>query len=212
MKRREVLRYTAYLTGFAVSAPVASALLTGCKADPEMMEAGFKPSFFSDTEYEYIAKVADAMLPSDGTPGALDVGVPQTIDKMVGEVFGKEDQQKAKAGLQLLMEKMDADNPGGFSKLEADKALAYLQEQDLAYKNLKVEMTMSGEDVPQAEMVESEEASVQNAYFQLKSMIIGNYFNSQEVATTMLAYEPVPGEYIPCGDLQELTSGKAWAI
>ncbi|MEL7159857.1 MAG: gluconate 2-dehydrogenase subunit 3 family protein [Bacteroidota bacterium] len=212
MKRRELLRYTAYATGFALSAPVASALLTGCKAEPEMLEAGFQPSFFSDAEYEYIAKMADAMLPSDGTPGALDVGVPQTIDKMVGEVFSEEDRQKARKGLQLLMKKMDADNPGGFSKLETDKALMYLQDQDLHYKNFKAEVTMSGEDVPQEEMVESEEASAKDAYFQLKSMIIGNYFNSEEVATTMLAYNPVPGEYIPCGDLQELTGGKAWAI
>ena len=212
MNRREILRYTAYATGFAVSAPLASALLTGCKAEPEMLEPGFKPAFFSQSEYDYVARMADAMLPSDGTPGALDVGVPQIMDKMVGEVYSKEEQEKTRKGLALLMEKMDADNPGGFAKLDNDNALIYLQDQDLHYKSGKVETTMSGEDVPQEEMVEGKKASARNAYFSLKSMIIGTYFNTEEVATTMLAYDPVPGEYIPCGDLQELTGGKAWAI
>jgi hypothetical protein len=212
MNRREILRYTAYATGFALSAPLASALLTGCKADPEMLEPGFKPSFFSETEYEYISKVADAMLPKTDTPGAVEVGVPQMIDKMVADVYGKADQDKTRAGLQALMQKMDADNPGGFGKMETDKALMYLQDQDLHYKQGKVEVTMSGEDVPQEEMVEGDGPSAKNAYFSLKGMIIGMYFQTEEVATTMLAYDPMPGVYVPCGDLQELTGGKAWAI
>jgi len=212
MNRREILRYTAYATGFAVSAPLASVLLTGCKPDAEMMAPGFKPGFFSDAEYEYIVKMADAMLPKTDTPGAVEVGVPQMIDKVVGEVYGTEDQEKTRKGLQALMKKMDADNPGGFSKLDADKALVYLQDQDLHYKTNAPKTTMSGEDVPQEEMVDTEEASAKSAYFSLKSTIIGMYFQTEEVATTMLAYDPVPGEYIPCGDLQELTGGKAWAI
>lgn len=212
MNRREILRYTAYATGFAISAPLASVLLTGCKADAEMMAPDFKPGFFNDAEYEYIVKMADTMLPKTDTPGAVEVGVPQMIDRAVGDVYSEEDQEKTRKGLQALMKKMDAANPGGFSKLDADKALAYLQEQDLQYKTAAPETTMSGEDVPQEEMVESDEVSAKSAYFSLKSAIIGMYFQTEEVATTMLAYDPVPGEYIPCGSLQELTGGKAWAI
>lgn len=209
MNRRELIRAAA---GFAISAPFASALLTGCKAEPEMLEAGFKPAFFGDAEYEYLSKLADTMLPFDGTPGALDVGVPQIMDNIIAEVYDAKGQKKMRAGLKVLMQEMDAANPGGFAKLEADKALAYLQEQDLKYKQAPAEMTMSGEDVPTAEAVESEKVSARDTYFGIKSMIISTYFNTEEVATTMLAYNPVPGEYIPCGDLQELTGGKAWAI
>lgn len=212
MNRREILRYTAYATGAALSAPLASALLTGCKADAEMLAPTFKPSFFSEAEYAYIRKVADTMLPKTDTPGAVEVGVPQMIDKTVGAVYGKEDQEKTRKGLQALMKKMDADNPGGFGEMETDKALVYLQDQDAHYKQAKAEVTMSGEDVPQEEMVESDAPSAKNAYFSLKSMIIGMYCQTEEVATTMLVYDPVPGEYIPCGDLQELTGGKAWAL
>lgn len=212
MKRREILRYSAYAAGFAVSAPIASAFFTSCKSDPEIKSTSYAPAFFSAAEYAYLSKMADAMLPSDDTPGALDVGVPQMIDKMIAVVYSAENKAKAKEGLGLLMQKMDADNPGGFAALEGDKALIYLQDQDLHYKTEKSEITMSGEDVPIEEAVESDEADAKSAYFTLKAMIISTYFNTEEVATTMLAYDPVPGEYIPCGDLQELTGGKAWAI
>jgi hypothetical protein len=212
MKRREILRYSAYAAGFAVSAPIASAFFTSCKSDPDMKDTGYAPAFFSAAEYAYLSKMADTMLPSDGTPGAIDVGVPQMIDKMIGNVYNKENQVKAREGLGLLMKKMDADNPGGFSAMETDKALMYLQDQDLHYKSAKSAVTMSGEDVPQEVAAESDEADAKSAYFTLKSMIISSYFNTQEVATTLLAYDPVPGEYIPCGDLQELTGGKAWAL
>ncbi len=174
---------------------------------------GYAPAFFSAAEYAYISKMADTMLPSDGTPGAVEVGVPQMIDKMIGEVYNEENAEKTRKGLAKLMEKMDADNPGGFSALDSDKALIYLQDQDLHYKSYKApEVKMSGEDVPQEEIDMKAEATARNAYFSLKSMIISSYFNTEEVATTMLAYDPVPGEYIPCGDLQELTGGKAWAL
>jgi len=212
MNRREILRYAGLATGFAVSAPIASAFFTSCKSDPEIKDTGYAPAFFTGAEYAYLTRLADTMLPSDGTPGAVEVGVPQMIDKMVGEVYGKKEQDKMREGLGKLMKKMDADNPGGFANLDGDGALIYLQDQDLHYKSYKSETTMSGEDVPTMETVESEEANDRDAYFGLKSMIISSYFNTEEVATTMLAYNPVPGEYIPCGDLQELTGGKAWAI
>lgn len=212
MRRRELLRNAAYTAGFAVSAPVLSAFFTSCESDPDVKDTGYAPMFFNAAEYAYITKLADTMLPSDDTVGAVEVGVPQMIDKMVGQVYSKEAQDKQREGLQLLMKKMDADNPGGFAAMAGDKALIYLQDQDLHYKSYKSETMMSGEDVPTEVAVESDEASAKDAYFGLKSMIISSFFNTERAAKELLVYDPVPGEYIPCGDLQELTGGKAWAI
>lgn len=172
----------------------------------------FKPGFFSDSEYAFVTAMAGTLLPKDDYPSAVEVGVPQMMDKMVGEVYAIKDRDNFRAGLKALMEKMDGDNEGGFANLDSAAALAYLQQQDELFKKEPVKMTMSGEDVPKAEMAEGEGPSARNAYFSLKSSIIGNYFQTEEIATTLLAYLPVPGEYIPCGDLQELTGGKAWAI
>ena len=205
MKRRELLRYTAYLTGVAVSGPVASALLAGCKRDEAVAagEAAYKPGFFNDEEFEYITKLADVIIPRTDTPGAIDVGAHEMVDKMVGEVYPEEARDKFRSGLKELMRKMDADHPdAGFRQLDSEKALVYLQDQDLHYKDPDTKW----DTMPEGDI------SAKDTYFDLKSQIVGAWFNSEPIGTEVLAYLPVPGEYIPCGDLQELTGGKAWAI
>ena len=205
MKRRELLRYTAYITGVAVSGPVASALLAGCKRDEAVAagEAAYQPGFFNDEEFEYITKLADAIIPRTDTPGAIDVGAHEMVDKMVGEVYPEDARDKFRSGLKELMRKMDADNgEAGFRQLDSEKALVYLQDQDLHYKDPDTQW----DTMPEGD------ANAKDTYFDLKSQIVGAWFNSEPIGTEVLAYLPVPGEYIPCGDLQELTGGKAWAI
>lgn len=206
MNRREILRYAAYATGVAVSAPLASAFLVGCKRDAEVAAgtAVYEPKFFTAEEFEFINKFADTVIPRTDTPGATDVGATEMIDKVLADVYSKEAQDETRAGLSALMKKMDADNVdhGSFSQLSDDGRLEYLQGQDLYYKNPDKDWDAEAED----------EQSLREAYFGLKQAVIANYFGSEEVATTQLAYLPVPGEYVPCGDLQELTGGVAWAI
>ncbi|THH39489.1 gluconate 2-dehydrogenase subunit 3 family protein [Neolewinella litorea] len=205
MKRRELLRYTAYVTGWAISAPVASALLAGCKRDEAVAagEATYSPNFFNEEEYRFITKLSDTMIPTTDTPGAVDVGVPEIIDKMVGQVYDEEARTNFRDGLKELMRRMDADETNGpFSDMESEQSLVFLQDQDLHYKDPDT----SWDTVPDVE------ANARNVYFDLKSQIVGAWFNSEPIGTEVLAYLPVPGEYIPCGDLQELTGGVAWAI
>lgn len=46
----------------------------------------------------------------------------------------------------------------------------------------------------------------------MRDMTIMGYKTTEYVGENMLAYQPIPGEYIPCGDLEELTGGKAYSI
>ena len=46
----------------------------------------------------------------------------------------------------------------------------------------------------------------------LRGSVIWAYKNTEYIGEEVLAYQPVPGEYIPCGDVDELTGGKAWSI
>ncbi len=208
MNRREALRYTAYVTGFAVSAPFASALLSGCTADSTAAATGaaaYEPAFFSADEYRFIQQMSDVIIPRTDTPGANDVGVPELIDQVVGNIYKPEEREKYQKGLQRLMAKVQSDQKEGntFADLDDAGRLAYAQDIDGRYKQPR------GEDAPEMSMDEQQETG---SWFDLKSQIISGYFGSQEVAMNQLAYLPVPGEYVPCGDLQELTGGKAWAL
>ena len=46
----------------------------------------------------------------------------------------------------------------------------------------------------------------------LRDLATWAYKNSEYVGEEVLAYLPIPGEYIACGDLETLTGGKAWSL
>jgi hypothetical protein len=46
----------------------------------------------------------------------------------------------------------------------------------------------------------------------VRNMAIWAYKSSQYIGEEVLAYLPIPGEYIGCGDVNELTGGKAWSL
>ncbi|MDA0950815.1 MAG: gluconate 2-dehydrogenase subunit 3 family protein, partial [Bacteroidetes bacterium] len=46
---------------------------------------------------------------------------------------------------------------------------------------------------------------------QFRGMVIDAYKSSEYVGENVLAYLPVPGEYVACDDLETLTGGVAWA-
>ncbi|MEM9835421.1 MAG: gluconate 2-dehydrogenase subunit 3 family protein [Bacteroidota bacterium] len=204
MNRREILRYAALATGAAVSAPLASAFLSGCKSEAAAAVVPYVPQFFTPEQYAFIVKFADTIIPRTDTPGASDVGVPEMIDRMVNDVYNLENQEEIKTGLTMLMAKMNADNQalGQFAEGDDNQRFDYLKGQDEYYKNPETDWEAQTEDAQ----------LLRDAYFALKQSVVAHYFGSEAVATTQLAYLPVPGEYVPCGDLQELTGGVAWAI
>ena len=49
----------------------------------QIKPAAYRPQFFTADEYAVVEKLADIIIPSDGTPGAKEAGVAEFIDFMV---------------------------------------------------------------------------------------------------------------------------------
>ncbi|HYM79359.1 MAG TPA: gluconate 2-dehydrogenase subunit 3 family protein [Candidatus Dormibacteraeota bacterium] len=86
IQRREVLR----ILGTAAAAaqfPGFSKWGFACghlgNAALQIKPATYTPQFFSAAEYAVVERLADMIIPSDGTPGAKDAGVAEFIDFMV---------------------------------------------------------------------------------------------------------------------------------
>ena len=47
---------------------------------------------------------------------------------------------------------------------------------------------------------------------QIRGMSIWAWKNSEEIGENVLVYDPIPGQQIGCGDLQELTGGKDYSL
>lgn len=130
MERRQILKYTAYITGAAVGAPLMSTLISGCKADT-MAEAVDQLSFFSRDEFTLLKKVVDTIIPKTDSPSATDVGVHNIIDQMVGKVYKGEQKSSYRKGFEALAAHIN----GGGDTLELLKSLE--TDQSAGMKNVK---------------------------------------------------------------------------
>jgi len=86
IQRREILRILG--TAAAVAQfPGFSKWTFACghvgNAALQIKPAVYHPQFFSSTEYGLVERLADMIIPSDGTPGAREAGVAEFIDFMV---------------------------------------------------------------------------------------------------------------------------------
>ena len=86
LERREVLRILAIAAG-ASGYPGfhrwAFACEHGGSAPLQVRPARYTPRFFTAEEYATIERLAELIIPSDGTPGAREAGVAEFIDFMV---------------------------------------------------------------------------------------------------------------------------------
>lgn len=85
IERREVLRIFA-VAAAAAKFPGFSRWTFACEhvgPSVQIRPAAYHPNFFSREEYAIIERLAEIMIPSDGTPGAHEAGVAEFIDFMV---------------------------------------------------------------------------------------------------------------------------------
>jgi hypothetical protein len=191
LKRREILKYTALITGTALSTPLILSL-SSCKTDSKTLAAQGELHFFNVDQMPLVRSIIDTILPKTDSPSASDVGVHQSIDQMVGLVYKKDDQITYAAHFEQLSAYINkAANNKPFSQLTEEERLAVLQSLS---KSNSVEL-----------------ASARAGLSSIKQQTIAYYLNTEEIATTYLNYLPVPGPYVGCISLESVGS-KAWAI
>lgn len=185
MNRRDMLKYTALLTGAAVSTPFATAFLSGCTketADTELY-------FFESAQFELLALLADTILPRTDSPSASDVNVPGTVDSMLGLVFDEEFKTVFRNQWSELETFLASQN---FQQLEQPSRVDVLSSLETR--------TSQSEETDSAKL----------AFRELKQQVIAYYLTTEEIGTQFLNYLPIPGEYQPCISLEDVNN-KAWA-
>jgi hypothetical protein len=168
LTRREAIRRATLLLGVALSPSIVSAVLQGQTAGPA---AGGKPVGLDARQLAVVAAMTERILPRTDTPGALDVGVPAFIDRMVGGYLTPEEKARFLAGLAGAAELCGATHRRDFPELAA-------AEQDALLRRL------------------AEGGGALGAFFlQLRELTIVGYFTSETVGRTVLHYDPVPGPF-----------------
>lgn len=216
MDRRIALKNMGLALGYTVATPTLISLMQSCKQEtgPE-----WTPVFFSPEQGAVVMQLADLILPKTDTPSATEVGVHTFLDRYMDEVSEIEDQTLMQNGLELFMEKAMSDSGKAVGDtLNAEDLEPVLaealkkREKDVEAQIYETLMTYN-EAMAQGQPAELD-ADVSRFLFanQFRDAVIWSYKTSEYVGEEVLAYLPVPGEYIGCGDLDELTGGKAWSL
>lgn len=210
MNRRSLLKYTAYITGYAAVAPLSSAILSGCTADAPATTS-FTPAFFTSEEYTHVVAMINTMLPPTATPGAVELGVPEFVDQVLSIYSEADDQEEIREGLESWSEAIKQQTGKSYHELPADEQLSLLNELDVKYRKI-ADDTEAKDQVyisqHKANNVDKDEPSTW--WLTFKSIAIGGYYSSEKIGTEVLAYDPVPGPYQGCIPLEDV--GKSWSL
>jgi len=194
MKRREALKNIGLGTGFVLATPSLFSLLQSCTSDV----ATWIPVFLTEEQGIVLKSLVDIILPKTDTPSATEVNVPEFIDKYVNEVLADEEQTLIKNSFESLVTLIKTDYNENLTKVTEDN-----------YKNLlDTHMKLAKEETVSEDSNKMTVSQLLNA---IKGQTIYAYRISETVGETILAYDPIPGASY-CGDLNELTGGKAWSL
>jgi gluconate 2-dehydrogenase gamma chain len=201
MDRRELLHRASLLLGGAITASAATGILAGCAATPWVdgpTPMGPTGSFLTPLEMATVTSMADQIIPKTETPGALDVGVPAFIDRMLAGYYQQRERDVMRAGLKL------ADNDArllrgvSFAQLTGSEQVALMTRYDREQYDYTRANALKDPPPPP------------HAFRLLKELTILGFCTSEPGATKLMYYNQNPGPYR--GDLPLSEVGKVSAL
>lgn len=195
MNRNEFLKNTAATLGLAISASSMAAIFISCAKEAKL---DWKPILLKPNQAATIAEIAETILPKTKTPGAKDMAVPQFIDKMVNDTMNKKGQESFISDLEAFDNQCDSKYGKSFLEITQKEKEEFLMIQE--NENPKSGMSLWGINL-------EPNAAPATFYKKVKSLTLFGFYTSQNIGEKILAYDPVPGEYIAC---MPLNGQNAW--
>ena len=216
MERRIALKNMGMALGLTVATPTLISLLQSCQGEPEM---SWTPIFFTPEQGAVLTQLVDIIIPKTDTPSASEVQVHVFLDRYVQEVSSEADQQLMIAGLNALitlaLSSSGKDKAIDLTSEDLEAVLAPAlapksPEDSTRLAEAVTEFNLSIESNSEASIVDE----LSSTWFaqNLRGSVIWAFKTSEYIGEQVLAYLPIPGGYIPCGDVNELTGGRAWSL
>ena len=190
MNRRELLKNSAWIFGGALTASATTAFLTGCNTTGAGRELDWTPEFLSPRQGATVRELCERILPATDTPGAKDANVQEFFDLYLKDIYTEVEQQLLTEGLDALEADAQSTHQASFADLEAEQM-----------DELLTEYATVASETP--------DGQPRHWFSYAKELTLVGFFTSEEGATQVLQYEPVPGGYQECAPLEEI--GRQWA-
>lgn len=175
MDRRELLKIMALTFGGSVALPESVFAKLAEPFDPAQLK------FFSPTQRELVAVIAETIIPKTDTPGAIDAGVPGWLELLAQDCLDPADQKIILDGLAMVQTRSLAQFQKPFEKLTTEEKIRLLTE-------LENESKATGD---------------RKAFIrQFKELVKFTYVNSEAGATQAFDFMLVPGRWDPAVDIK----------
>ena len=209
MDRRTALKNLTLATGYTIAAPSILSVLQSCKTDT----LTWTPEFLSPTQGYIVKHLVDIILPTSDLPGGLDVNIPEFIDIMYKDVFDENEKQKFLKGADVFETKFTSI----FNKKAAKGSKEDYEQILKIYFDIPKEKQQSifrllKEDASSISEGNKEKHHIYTFLTSVRDQSLFGYFTSQKIGEDILAYDPVPVDYIACDDINKLTNDRAWSL
>ncbi|MEQ8554549.1 MAG: gluconate 2-dehydrogenase subunit 3 family protein [Cyclobacteriaceae bacterium] len=188
MERRNAIKNIGRSMGVFVATPAVLELLQSCGGP----QYDWTPVFYTAEEGAFVRGLVDTLLPAvDDMPSASAVNVHVFIDKYAKDILDLKQQAEHQMQMRKAIESLLASSgKSGVNKVDTASYEAWMDE------------LFGG----------SSDDEVYKFMVAFRSQTIWAYKNSEQVGETIMAYNPIPGKYEGCVDLEGTTQGKAWSI
>lgn len=172
------------------------------------------PRALSPGQARVLEVVADLIVPATDTPGAREAGVPQFVDRAVGDYCSPADAQAIRSGLDRIEADARAAHGAAFAALKSDQQTALLRRYDVESKAPRTPVAAVGRGETETGLSNQPDPAVAppkgpRFFPVLRELVTVGYFTSELGATQAVRYDAVPGAYRGCVPLSEI--GRAWA-
>ncbi len=183
LQRRQVFQSL-----IALSAVGGLAACADGGADEEPRLSSAKPGFLTAEEMALVSAVAQTIIPQTETAGAVQAGVPDTLQDLATDWGNAEFQAYWREGLAALEPALAGETGPAFIAMSPSERAAVLTAYDAGVYDGQID---------------------DGFYRDFKATVVNAYYMSEPGATEELAYEPVPGAWIGCVPLSDFP--RTWA-
>lgn len=185
MHRREMLKHSFMLVGFAAAGGVTQSLMAGGP-----LNRGLSAVVFNESQAKAVAILSEMIIPTTDTPGAIQAGVPDFISTIVSQWYNDEERSLFFKGFKALDEYCHKSEKADFVDASEATRIAALTEQEAVTQEYKKNNAVSGGH-PLAQ-----KSDPNTPFFgKLKELVVIGYYTSEVGAKQELSYLPMPGYY-----------------
>lgn len=193
LDRRKLLQRMALLVGGAMLPGGAEALAAAVASGKRQLD---------NTHYELLTALADTIVPTTDTPGAVAAGVPQLVDAMLGTWASPTQRAELTAELEAIDRLARDKGKKGFVALAPAEREALLKPYDVAaLKQVPPPpppVDAEGKKKPaEGNSLMMGPRFANASYGKLKELIVVGFYYSETALTRDLAYVHSPGEWRP---------------